>query len=123
VRDVGALEDFEEGVARVVKLEDSELGIVIWDGRPHAVRNLCPHMLGPLAEGVVAPRLCARSPLDRFDADRNAPVLVCPWHGWAFDLHTGEGVFEESRGPNRRHRYKVKRYDAEIVDGRVLVDI
>lgn len=121
--DVGALGDFEEGVARIVKVKNREVGIILWDGRPYALRNTCPHMLGPLAEGVVAPRLCAKRPLDRFEADREAPVLICPWHGWAFDIKTGEVVFEESRGQgNGRFRHKVRRYDAQIVDGRVLVN-
>jgi nitrite reductase (NADH) small subunit len=124
VIDVGALDEFEEGTARVVKAGDREVGIVIWDGKPYALRNVCPHMLAPLAEGVVAPRLCARSPLDRFDADRQAPVLVCPWHGWSFDIQTGEGVFAEPRGADRpKFRYKVRRYETRVEDGRVLVDV
>jgi nitrite reductase (NADH) small subunit len=123
VIDVGAVEEFTEGASRVVNVKDRELGIVLWDGQPYALRNLCPHMQGPLGDGVVAPRLCASSPLDRFGADRTAPVLVCPWHGWSFDIRSGEGVFEERRGPKRAFRYRVRRYDARIEDGRVLVDL
>lgn len=121
--DVGAVADFEDGVARVVRVADREIGVVVWDGEPFAVRNVCPHMFAPLAEGVVAPRLCSAGPLSALDADRGAPVLICPWHGWAFDLRSGQVAFGERRAPGAPpFRRRVRRYDARIVAGRVLVD-
>lgn len=43
------------------------------DGRLHAIDGLCPHQGGPLGTG----RLCGT-------------VLTCPWHGWQFDVVTGQ---------------------------------
>ncbi len=40
-----------------------------------AMDNVCVHRGGPLAEGVV---------------DGNK--IVCPWHGWTFDVSTGACV-------------------------------
>lgn len=42
-------------------------------GRFHAVSAVCPHEDGPLADGWV---------------EREA--AVCPWHGFDFDLRTGQ---------------------------------
>ena len=38
----------------------------------HALENSCPHQGGSLAEGVVA-----------------AGHVMCPWHGWRFELGSG----------------------------------
>ncbi len=42
-------------------------------GRFHAIDGLCPHQGGPLGTGA----LCGA-------------VLTCPWHGWQFDVVTGQ---------------------------------
>jgi len=41
---------------------------------------LCPHMLGPLDAGAI-----------------EGGRVVCPWHGYAFDVRTGRGCGEASR--------------------------
>ena len=61
-----------------------------------AVDNTCPHAGGPLAEG-------------RLDGD----ILVCPWHGWRYDLRTGQ------RPENPE--IAVETFRVEERDGRVTV--
>jgi nitrite reductase (NADH) small subunit len=69
------------------------------DGNLHALDNWCPHRRGPLGEGWV---------------EGNA--VVCPWHSWAFNVHTGLA------DPPERARVALLplRLDS---DGSVLVDI
>lgn len=45
-------------------------------GTYHAIDGLCPHQGGPLGTGP----LCGA-------------VLTCPWHGWQFDVTTGQHQF------------------------------
>ena len=40
-----------------------------------AIDNACPHMGGPLDEGEV-----------------NECTVTCPWHGWTFNLKTGNCI-------------------------------
>ncbi len=64
-------------------IPESGLLEVIVDGQPvalcrrgdqvHAVSAVCPHAGGPIADG-----------------DIDAGLVVCPWHGWSFDVTTGE---------------------------------
>jgi nitrite reductase (NADH) small subunit len=42
------------------------------DGDMCASDNTCPHWGGPLGQGKI-----------------QDGMLVCPWHGWTFDLRTG----------------------------------
>ena len=41
-----------------------------------AVDGVCPHRGAPLAEGWL-----------------EGGNLVCPWHAWSFDLHTGQAEY------------------------------
>lgn len=43
------------------------------NGEVTAMDNECPHNGGPLAEGMI-----------------EEGKIICPWHAWAFDRHTGE---------------------------------
>ena len=44
-----------------------------------AIEHVCPHQGGPLAEGGL-----------------EGSVVTCPWHGWQFDVTTGECTFNPS---------------------------
>jgi len=114
-RDVGAVEEFPVGEFRIVELGRREIGVVrLADGSFRAVRNRCPHAGAPLCRGTVGGTMVPSRPGElHYDAERM--VVRCPWHAWEFDLATGEVVVE-----TRRERVKV--YDVEAVDGRVLLD-
>jgi nitrite reductase (NADH) small subunit len=45
-------------------------------GPIYAVQAACPHKGGPLADGLVG-----------------GTTLICPLHGWKFDLSTGQALF------------------------------
>jgi nitrite reductase/ring-hydroxylating ferredoxin subunit len=49
------------------------------DGRLHALDGVCPHQGGPLGKGAL--RGC---------------VVTCPWHGWQFDVRTGQHLTNRS---------------------------
>jgi nitrite reductase/ring-hydroxylating ferredoxin subunit len=46
--------------------------------------------------------------------DEDNPVVACPWHGWEFDLKTGETV----TAPTRR----VRSYPVHVEDGVVSIE-
>ena len=48
------------------------------DGRFYACGPICPHENGPLAEGWL-----------------EGEAVVCPWHGFDFDLRTGRCLVDE----------------------------
>ena len=42
------------------------------DGKVYALDGVCPHAGGPMAEGSL-----------------NGCLVMCPWHGWEFNVKTG----------------------------------
>lgn len=63
-----------------------------------AMDNVCLHRGGPLGQGVI-----------------EKGKLICPWHGWAWDPHTGQAV----HNPNVR----LTLYPLKIEDGDVLIEL
>lgn len=53
--------------------EDHDILLVRMDGKVMAFRNQCPHMGMPLDGGMT-----------------DGAIITCPWHGFRFDLSTGE---------------------------------
>ncbi len=64
------------GFCFVVK--DSEIAVFrTRDGKLYAIENKCPHLQGPLADGIIG-----------------EGKVVCPLHGHKFDLDSGKGYEE-----------------------------
>ncbi len=92
------------------------IGIFNIDGEFYALRNICPHKRGPLCTGEVAGRSSSHAPpsvTDGFvDYERDGEILRCPWHGWPFDIATGECLVEPAM--------RVRAYPV-LVDGEDLI--
>ena len=60
------------------------------DGEYFALANRCPHEGGPLCQGqhrrAGAVRRARPLPADAATSE----FLRCPWHGWEFDIRTGQ---------------------------------
>jgi nitrite reductase/ring-hydroxylating ferredoxin subunit len=86
---VSRLQDFPPDSRRVVRVGGREIGVFRHRDRFYAVRNRCPHQGGPLCSGRVSQRLVVPES-GRVELADGTPLLVCPWHGWQYDLASGE---------------------------------
>jgi nitrite reductase (NADH) small subunit len=68
------------------------------DGRFYALDGICPHQGGPLAQG----QLCG-------------DTITCPWHGWQFNVTSGQHV----AGTSIRHR----RFAVKVVADDIFVRV
>ena len=84
------------GEGRTVNVRGKEYALYNLDGQFFALDNTCPHVGGPLGAGTLE--------------DRN---VVCPLHGWTFDLKTGACLNNPSR--------PVACYQTRVVDGQVQI--
>ncbi|HYO92190.1 MAG TPA: Rieske 2Fe-2S domain-containing protein [Pyrinomonadaceae bacterium] len=93
---VGRPEDVPDGRGATVELLDgTELALYNVGGEFFAIENFCPHKGAPLADG----HLCG-------------PSVQCDWHGWRFDLRTGQCLSNASR---------VEAYEVVIEDGQIKI--
>lgn len=116
---VGAVAEFEEGSRKLVPNGRDEIGVFRVDGAFVAYRNSCAHQGGPVCEGRFFPRMTAVVTGDGLvhgeRYDRSEPHLVCPWHGWEYDLKTGEFCGDRTR--------KLRAYQVEVEGDEVYVVI
>jgi nitrite reductase/ring-hydroxylating ferredoxin subunit len=77
----------------VVDIGDTTVGIFRVGGRLFAYRNTCPHMGGPVCQGLMIPAV--RELVDEaqvskgYAFDESEMRIVCPWHGYEFAIGTG----------------------------------
>jgi nitrite reductase/ring-hydroxylating ferredoxin subunit len=95
---VGRVSDIPEGGRILVTLQGRSMGIFRVQGKFYAVVNRCPHMGAELCRGSVLGHLEADLP-GEFRHDPSRLLLRCPWHGWEFDLETGQSYFDSRIRP------------------------
>lgn len=93
------------------------IGVFNVAGRYYALRNLCPHKLGPLCTGRVSGRVVADAPPSVYAGEpeivRDGEIVRCPWHLWEFDITNGQCLVDP--------KMRVKTYPVAIEDGHVVV--
>lgn len=111
--------EIAEGGRKVVATGGVEIGVFRSGGGYYAWRNECPHQGGPVCQGVVTRRVEER--LD--DARKSAGIhyaggdghrnIVCPWHGYEFDMRTGCHVGHAT--------IRLRGYPVKVRDGAIYV--
>ena len=109
---VARLEDFPPGERKIVKAGTRSIGVFNVDGRLFAIRNRCPHQGGPLCLGRLSPWAVATGP-GKVSMEGPPRLIACPWHGWEYDLETGQSFM----GPGET---RVKAYDVSVAPGHAL---
>lgn len=94
---VGKVSDFEDGSRKIVDVNGKSVGVFRVGDDFYALRNRCPHQWGPLCLGNFASRAVSSGPGD-VHMDPGPPLLACPWHGWEYDLATGQSFMGPGHG-------------------------
>lgn len=111
---VGAVDEFPVGKFKILMAGAVEIGVVrLSSGAVHAVRNRCPHKGAPICKGIVG-GTWPPSRVGELAFERDGEVLVCPWHGYEFDLNTGLELYQDR--PTR-----LRKYETAVEDGQIVV--
>lgn len=95
---VCSIEQLEEKKGKRFIIDDVDIALFKIDGKVFALSNICPHQHTALI----------------FDGFLEDSCVVCPSHGWKFNLETGK----KPSGSNGLDTYKV-----ELVDDNVYVKV
>jgi len=85
--------DFQAGEWRLVDVKGHSIGVYNLGDRIVAYRNVCPHQGAPVCLGRLGGTTVA-SKVGQYEWGHRGRVLVCPWHGWEFNLETGRVLFD-----------------------------
>ena len=96
---VARLDELTAGTPRLVEAEGRRIVLARVGDTVYACADTCAHKGGPLSEGKLS-----------------GTRLACPWHGWHYDVKTGQCVFP-GRGA------AVPSYAVEITNGEIHVEL
>ncbi|TMA12251.1 MAG: Rieske 2Fe-2S domain-containing protein [Deltaproteobacteria bacterium] len=89
--------DLPEGRGRTVDVNGKPVAIFNVDGNFCAISDTCMHRGGPLGEGEL-----------------DGKIVVCPWHGWRYDVTTGVNELNPS--------ISVQKYQVKVEGDDLLVE-
>jgi len=95
---VAKIEEVPAGQARVFEAGGRSVAVCNVAGTHYAIDNSCPHRGGPLGEG-----------------DVDGAVVVCPWHGWRWDVTTGANANNPA--------IRVPCFPVSVERGEILVEL
>ena len=110
---VGPVANFAERSGILVEAAGIEVGVFMVKGRLNAYENRCCHQGGPVCTGEIIGRyeqvLLPDGTVagERFADDEVR--IACPWHGWEYDLATGECTADR--------RFRLRRIEVRERDG------
>jgi len=80
--------EIPEDTGKYVEVKGREIALFKVNGKVYAIDHVCAHQGGPLAEGGISDN-----------------VVTCPWHGWEYNVTTGECTFNTEI---KQQTFKVK---------------
>ncbi len=98
-RRVASLEEVPTGQPTLVDLDGARIVLARVRDTVYALGDVCAHRGGPLSDGKL-----------------NGNRLACPWHGWMYDVRTGQCLF-----PGRGASVPV--YPVRIDAGAIFVEL
>ena len=118
---VANVDEIPPGERKVLEVDGRSIGVFNVDGEFYAIRNRCPHQGGPVCEGYLTGFLKARIP-GEYTYTRQGEILRCPWHGWEFDVKTGQSWIDPKKVRTRSYSAHVSpassvQEDADIEAG------
>ena len=103
---VARIDEIPPGGRKIVELDGRSVGVFNIAGEYYALRNACPHEGGPLCVGPICGFVYSDMP-GEYHYSRQGEIVRCPWHGWEFDIKTGQSWFDP-------RRVRVRSYEVSI---------
>lgn len=82
LHEVAKTSEINEGEAKLVEMDDTEIALFNLGGEFYAIANECCHIGGSLCDG-----------------DIDGHKVICPWHGAEFDIKTGKALADPAEVP------------------------
>ncbi len=86
---VAKASDVPPGGRKLVTVRGRPIAIFNLSGDFFGLLNRCPHQGGPLCDGLLTGLIESDEP-GAYRYSRPGEIIRCPWHGWEFDIRTGQ---------------------------------
>lgn len=111
---VAPTSEIPPGARKLVTVKGRPIAIFNLGGEYFGLLNRCPHQGGSLCEGATTGLLESTVP-GKYLYTRKGEILRCPWHGWEFDIRTGQSYCDPGR-------IRAKSYPVQAASGKTVVE-
>ncbi len=94
---VATKDEIAPGEFKLVTINGEQIVLFNLNNEFFALSHNCPHEGGPIGEGELV-----------------GSCVICPWHGWMFDVKTG-------KSPNRDAR--IETFEVKVKGNNILVNL
>ena len=106
--------DIPPGSRKLFTVKGRPIAVFNLDGEFFGMLNRCPHQGGSLCEGAVTGLILSSKP-GEYSYARKGEIVRCPWHGWEFDIRTGQSYCAPER-------IRTKAYPVSTASGAAVVE-
>jgi len=110
---VAPVRELPPGGRKLVNVDGRAIVIFNIGGEFFALLNRCPHQGGNLCEGRLIGLVESSEP-GVYRYSRQGEILRCPWHGWEFDIRTGQSYCDPKR-------FRARAYPVNVEPGSAVV--
>jgi len=93
---VAAARDLAPGEHRLFTVKGRPIVVFNVAGAFYGLMNRCPHQGGSLCDGIVTGLVQSTRP-GEYATIRQGEIIRCPWHGWEFDIRTGQSYCDPEK--------------------------
>jgi nitrite reductase/ring-hydroxylating ferredoxin subunit len=104
---VARVGDIPPNGSKLVEVKGRQIALFHVNGEFFALTDRCPHEGGSLCKGLLVGRLSSKEP-GTYQLDRAHRFVQCSWHGWEFDLRTGQSYTDPDSIRARTYQVSVE---------------
>jgi nitrite reductase/ring-hydroxylating ferredoxin subunit len=109
---VARIDEVKPGEHIKVTVRGRDIALFNLAGEFYAIGDRCPHEAGSLSTGCQVSLAESDKP-GHYRLSRRGEFIKCPWHGWEFDIKTGQSYCDP-------FKMRVRSYEAAIQTGEDL---
>ncbi len=93
---VAPVSEIAPGDHQLFTVRGRPIAIFNVNGAFYGMLNRCPHQGGSLCDGIVTGLVESKTP-GEYVYSRQGEFIRCPWHGWEFEIRTGQSYCDPER--------------------------
>src|SRR5947209_20517057 len=86
---IAPVDELPPGTRKFLTIDARPIAVFNINGEFFGLLNRCPHQGAALCEGPLI-GLAQSSDPGQIEYTRLGEIIRCPWHGWEFDIRTGQ---------------------------------
>src|SRR4029079_3030905 len=110
---VAAVDELPPGTRKFLEIDGRPIAVFNIKGEFFGLLNRCPHQGAALCEGPLI-GLATSSDPGEIEYTRLGEIIRCPWHGWEFDIRTGQSYCDPKR-------FRARAYPVNVEPGSSVV--